>query len=158
MNRPCQTARRLCIACALVAGLVCISPYVLVFGRVIADDPFSLGTASTVLGILSALVMPALPFVMLLLHLKMRRPLGDKSYDKVSRPVSHSVIIASLLTMGVTLAIFIKGVLPEEYGLIYVVCMPFVTIPVAALSCFVAWLVANTVEKRGNKVMTRVSK
>lgn len=147
MNSPCQTARRLCVACALVAGLVCTSPCVPVFGRALCDDPLTLVAASTVLGLLTALVMPALPFGMLLLHLGMRRPLGDKSYEEVSRPVSNSVIVSALLTMAVTLAIFIKGVLPEDYGLIYVVFMPFVTIPVAAVTCFMAWLIASTAER-----------
>jgi hypothetical protein len=134
-------ARRVNWMAIVASGLLFISPLLPTISW-ITEEPLN-----TLLLLLLCAVMPALPFVTLLLHLRLRSKLDKKPSDAVS----ESVIVTCVVMFVISVIIFFKGVLPEEYGVILVFFMPFLTIPATALVCLLSWKIATFIITRKEK-------
>ena len=140
MKRFDQMARRLSWGCAIAADILYVT-YPLRAASYVVHEPFHV-----LFGLFASLVLPALPFAMLLIHLSLRSNEG-----RPSTAVALSVAVSSVLTLAFTVCVFFVAVLPEDYGLITVAFLPFVAVPLAAVICFVAWGLATTVLRINTK-------
>lgn len=130
--------KQLCWGCAVVSALLHIAPFGSCFADIL-DDPWSVLRVTV-----ACLIFPTIPFLVLIGHVNMRaRP--DNS---LPAPVSVSVVVSAVVTLLFTVWFFFWHVLPEEWGILWVFILPFVTVPVAAGLCFTVWVVAVLVLTR----------